>query len=212
MPTSRPRARALRRAALALVFIVACNDPLSVRWFELPPPSTSLDPDSVRPPRILYICDQWLETPPHTAWVVVDVLFSGGGSGPTESQLREVARVGAQVGYMFPFQAVRIRIGPSSIPELYRATRATVYIVPDQRRYDWWVAVMYTRDLTTADDSVFTSLGGQVTHRLLAIRQLLGVLPVQSNAVLRTMPGVAEVEPYDKLFCNEASVGPRDGS
>lgn len=198
--------------ALAGVGTAGCTDSAGPVWlpfrrFELPAPSTSLDPDSLRFNTTLYICDRWLEIPPATPKVVVDVWFSGEGTGPTFAQLRSLADAGAEVGYLYPFEAARVRVATAAIPELYRMTQGTVYTVPDVRRYDWLVGVIYSREPVLADEQALAGLGGRVTERYVRAKMLFAVMPVSSLSRVRSLDGVTTAQASRQYFCNVVSRG-----
>lgn len=197
----------LSSVGLVIVVSFACSDPLQIKWFELPPPSTSLDPDSVQFGELRFLCDTWWNGSPPSAGgqsIILDAIFDPDAeTGPTDRQMRAVAEAGGEIGYKFTFQALRIRIAPSKVPELYKNTEAAFYTVPDLRRYDWLVGVLFSRDLTPEDDSVFSELGGRVTDRRVFIRELAGIMPDRSIPVMRQQPGVFHVG-KQMHFCNSA--------
>lgn len=199
---------------LAGLALSACMDGTGPGWlpfhtFRLPPPSTSLDPDSVRFNTTLFICDRWMLPPPTDSQVVVDVYFSGKGTGPTLAQLSSLSDAGAEVGYRFPFQAARVRVATAKIPELYRMTKGTVYTVPDVRRYDWLVAAIYSHEPTLADEAAIAELGGRITERYPSLEELMAVMPVSSLSRLRSLDGVKAAEATRQYFCNEVSRSPK---
>lgn len=205
-PRNLERLFAQRRTVfcLGLWVLVACSEPLEIKWFELPQPSTSLDPDSVLLGTRVFNCHNWFGPAPAGPSVILDAIFDhNSDKGPTQAQLRAVAEAGGEIGYKFTFPALRIRIAPANVPELYQVTEAVFFSVPDLRRYDWLVTVIYSRDLTFADDSVFAALGGRVTDRLTSIDMLVGIMPDRSIPIMRRQSGVTHIE-KSRPFCNLA--------
>lgn len=200
-----------RGSLLCITFCIAtgCGDPLGVPRFDLPEPSPSLEPDSVKIGPVRYLCDQWFNGPaPVGPTVILDAYFIGDSAlfldrPPADKYLKAVGEVGGAVGHIFHFAAARIKIAPEQVPELVARTNAVLYGVPDLRRYDWEVLVRYSRDLTPDDISMFASLGGRVTRVVPSIPSLLGYLPNRSIPSLRANSGVMYVR-ASYHFCNSA--------
>lgn len=176
--------------------------------FELPEPSPSLDPDSVKLGPVRYLCNQWFNGPaPDGPTVILDAYFPGDSgfyrNRPLRSRdLKAIGAAGGSVGYLFNFAAARIKIAPERVAELVGRTNTVLYGVPDLRRYDWRVGVRFSRPLTPSDFSTFASLGGRLISSIPSISVLIGNLPDRSLPTLRAQDGVREVS-ADYHFCNE---------
>lgn len=199
------------RASFALLAWLAAGcgllQPSSV--VELPDEDLSLDPRDLRIGPLAYACNQWLGgRRPEADTLVVDIFFNfvnGGIEQPGEvavdrpvmADRRLIEKAGGVILKTFNLAGVRAWFPTDSIPAFQADPRQPlVRRVPDLRRYDARVIILYRRNDQWPEDSLeIVRLGGLVSFpmQLPGPASASAFLPNRSLPVLRNNRNVAEV-------------------
>ena len=184
---------------LALLIMSCATEPSD---YELPEPDLSLDQAALVEPRVLFMCDGWVDgSPPLDIKIFVDVSFvrrtlDDPYAAPTKGDLATISRHGGQVVYKFHSRAIRAFMPTASIPQLGNEPSVNlIFRVANVRRYDWISGVMFRKSYPLAQGAErFRELGGRVEYQYTSINAVSGLLPDRSLSTLRADPNVEHVE------------------
>jgi hypothetical protein len=174
--------------------------------FELPEENLSTDPADLRPGDFVWECERWWRGRPAADEIMVDVLFipqvypPPDVPHPTAKQRGLVERLGGVIVRPFNFAGLRVWMQTDSVLKLAEMRRDSLYpiqlfTVPDPRRYDPYVDILFASD--TDFDRValrFSELGGVVILHGVPNSAVL-ILPNRAIPEVRRLPGVASVYP-----------------
>lgn len=184
-----------------------------------------LDPKQIEIGEIVYTaCDGWagssFETqlraarhlealsrrmPPLERPIVVDIYFAGPGGNLSPEQEEDVTAHGGRVLYRYQLPVIRAEIRPSQVERLSaemfsRATVNHVRSVPNPRRMDLEILVMYHGPIGESDLQRITKLGARVNNMFAVNNSLSAAIPDQSIRALRSDPSVIYVG-YNGVYC-----------
>lgn len=194
---------------LILGLVAACGILSPELPFSLPEEDASLDPGSLRVGSFAYPCRTWLGgRRPTESHILVDIFFAVDGGTEVESPAdvdrpvlahrRLVERAGGVVLKGFNLAGMRVWFPTDSIPPLQDSPRyAIVRRVPDPRRYDMTVLVIYGDGTRwPADSANAVALGGRV---LIPVE-----LPGPAAAIIaipnRSLPALRRNPNFTKVF------------
>jgi hypothetical protein len=147
------------RLASALVFLtlLGCGILEPRLPFDLPEENLSTDPADLRPGDFVWECERWWRGRPAADEIMVDVLFfpqvypPPDVPHPTAKQRGLVERLGGVIVRPFDFAGLRVWMRTDSVLKLAEMRRDSLYpiqlySVPDARRYDLYVSVVFASD------------------------------------------------------------------
>jgi hypothetical protein len=201
----------LRIAFAVQVTLTACALSPGSTQFVLPREDLSRDPSRLRVGEPLFLCGKSFPdgSPPADTLVLADVYFATDSGKMRDIRqpwhLQRIKENGGTVLYTFNFPAYRTVASAKNLAKISDNPWVSVVAVPDPRRYDWYIDVMYRPSVDPdALERKIVALGGRVKYRWPNIRALIAELPTRSLPTLQVEPGLEQARAVVNWGCNRS--------